>query len=151
LKGAMVRFAEITFTPLIAPEDSGSPEASTNHAEAKPPKLISDSSLPRPPAPVEDSMDDRWARAVEESNRVQQIAREGGYGLESDDVRPKVGDIVNHQQFGRCTVLRMGDDHITLRKPDKRSVPLGLTVLKFVKTGDESGRAVFRVEVRPKH
>jgi hypothetical protein len=64
------------------------------------------------------------------------------------DVRPELGDIVNHKQFGKCTVSRIDDDHITLKKPNGRHVPLGLQILVFKKVGDAEGKRVFDVDVQ---
>ncbi len=75
---------------------------------------------------------------------------ERGEDFDAPEVPPKTGDIVNHRQFGECTVVRLGDDHITLRKPDRRNVQLGLPILRFFREGEEDGHTVFRVEIKPR-
>ncbi len=154
---AEVKFVEIAIVPLQDTADGASVSApAPAPAPAQPvERLVSDSSLPDPPIhtketdPPED-LSDRWARAVDESDRVQQHAKDKGIDFDMSDVKPKRGDYVNHQQFGKCTVARIGDDHITLRKPDGRNVQLGLPILRFTSEGKEGKKGVFRVEVRTK-
>ena len=91
------------------------------------------------------ALDDRWAKAVLESKRIEDDP--SFFDDEETETRPKRGDIVMHAQFGECRVTRIDDDHITLRKPDGRNVQLGLTVLRFVFTGKHDGKDTFRVEI----
>ncbi|MDJ0761407.1 MAG: hypothetical protein QNJ97_00340 [Myxococcota bacterium] len=162
LKGAEARFLELAVIPLEGPTQE--PVISTTAPEAHKrdiPKLVSDSSLPYPagvglankpeaPPAMPSQGDDRWARAIEASNDVMRRAKDGGYEPDAVEIRPNRGDIAIHRQFGRCKVIRVGDDHITLRKPDGRNVQLGLAILKFVKEGTEDNHTIFRVEVRSK-
>ena len=152
LKEAEVSFLELTFTPL---KESEIPPAEVANDEA--PK--GEETKPLPPAgqnrfrPDEKPADkgalpDRWAKAVLESKRVERESHFLDDG--ASDVRPKRGDIVQHRQFGECKVTRIGDDHVTLRKPDGRHVQLGLPILRFTETGEQNGRAVYRVEVQTK-
>ncbi len=154
LKRAKTVFVELTFVPLAhfqgAPNDAPKPTRST------PPKLVADSSRPdhpvesltppRPTAPPSPSTDIRWARAIAESERVQKQAKKDS----RSDVIPSRGDIVNHLQFGRCTVVRVGDSHITLRKPNNRNVQLGIAILDFTPSGKEDKKSVFDVKVMKK-
>ncbi len=90
------------------------------------------------------ALDDRWAKAVSESKRIEE---ESSLLDEDGDGRPHRGDIVMHAQFGECQVSRIDDDHITLRKPDGRNVQLGLAILRFVSLGKVKGKDAFRVEI----
>lgn len=150
---AKVKHLEVTLTPLAALEDLV--------AEPKPnpvPKPVSESapvkpkpeapSFKMPPRPEQNRvMDDRWAKAVLESRRIED---ETDYLDDASDIHLKQGDIVNHKQFGECTVAMIGDEHITLRKPDGRNVQLGLQVLNFKRVGHRDGKDVFDVQVGPR-
>ncbi|MCP4600844.1 MAG: hypothetical protein GY847_09985 [Proteobacteria bacterium] len=161
LKRAEITFAELTFTPLAAPLDSIVAVATKEQKSSAVPRLVSNSSLPRSPTPIMDlagssrrittpGLEARWTKAIAESNRVQRLAEDQDDGMDAADVRLKIGDIIHHRQFGKCTIMRVGDEHITLRKPDKRIVQLGLSILKFIPDGEEDGHAVYCVEVKPK-
>ena len=151
LKRAKTVFAELTFVPLALFQDA-SQEAS-NPTKPTPPTLISESSKPGHPTkkvkPSDSSIasspasDIRWAKAIAESERVQRQAQKDS----RSDTIPSRGDIVNHIQFGRCTVVRVGDDHITLRKPDNRNVQLGIAILDFTFVDKEDKKSVFNVKV----
>ncbi len=152
LSRARATFLELTFLPLVALNDNVP-------VKDAPRKLVSDSSLPRPAAPPSPPKEDpietkptmpdlgpKWGKAIAESKRVQLQAEE----RENWTERPNRGDIVNHMQFGKCNVIRVGDEHITLRKPDRRNVQLGLSILEFSKEGEEDKHTVFSVRVKPK-
>jgi predicted DNA-binding protein with PD1-like motif len=127
-------FLEVTLFGLEAVEVESRPD---DPAEAAPP--------PEPKAPVVG----RWAEALAESKRQERRARERGWDWDSDEeeVRPSRGDIVVHRQFGRCQVVRLDDEHISLRKPDGRVVQLGLAVLAFTPAGTQDGAEVYDVTV----
>lgn len=152
LVAAEVHFVELTFSPVEAPNMSGI-RAVEKPEKATVPKLVSDSSRPRPidPPPGNPESEHRWSEAIAESERIEQ---EAAHNLDSwGDTRetiPNQGDIVNHLQFGRCTVVQVGDDHITLRNPQRRNLRLGLSVLAFIPEGEEDGKTTFRVQVKPK-
>jgi predicted DNA-binding protein with PD1-like motif len=92
----------------------------------------------------------RWAEALAESRRQERRARERGWDWDSDEeeLRPDRGDVVVHRQFGRCQVVRIDDEHISLRKPDGRVVQLGLAILEFSSSGTADGKAVYDVAVK---
>lgn len=147
---AKVKHLEVTLAPLAAQEDLV--------AEPRPdpvPKPVSESvpvkpkpeapAFKMPPRPEQNRvMDDRWAKAVLESRRIED---ETDYLDDTSDASPKQSDIVNHKQFGECTVAMIGDEHITLRKPDGRNVQLGLQILNFKRVGHRDGKDVFDVQV----
>jgi hypothetical protein len=56
-----------------------------------------------------------------------------------------VGDILDHQKFGRCVVQRVDPDqeYATVRLKNNRLVRLNLDVLKLQYTGEEDGHQVF--------
>jgi predicted DNA-binding protein with PD1-like motif len=143
---AEVGFAEITFTPLVAEEDPGEGRGADDHS----PSPASSQSKPTAPSvPERPEAKGRWAKAIAESERVVREARESG-DFEDGEVRPSRGDLVEHRQFGRCVVVRVDDEHISLRKPDRRNVQLGLSILSFSRIGEEEGKQVYSVAVRPK-
>ena len=150
LQRAKTVFVELAYVPLRLIPDELPQTAPT---KSKVPKLVADSSRPdhpieslTPPAPAPSappSADNRWAKAVAESNRVQKEAQQST----RSDLLPARGDIVNHRQFGRCTVVRITDAHITLRKPNNRNVQLGLPILDFAFLEKEDDKSVFNVNV----
>jgi predicted DNA-binding protein with PD1-like motif len=87
-----------------------------------------------------------WADAVMESVRAADSeVEEEPVGIEH--LRPvKVGDILDHQKFGRCLVQRVDADqeYVTVRLRNSRLVRLNLEVLNLRYTGDdEDGHQVF--------
>ncbi|MCP4676869.1 MAG: hypothetical protein GY854_15410 [Deltaproteobacteria bacterium] len=152
LKRAEVRFVELTFLPLATDTND---TAHTPIEEPKPAVVslasVAQSSAPSSAKPQDSaSIDARWGKAIAESDRVQRRAEERGDLLEQEEVRPIRGDIVNHRQFGKCTVVRVGDDHVTLRKPDRRNVQLGLAIVKFIRDGEEEGKPVYSIQIKPR-
>ncbi len=172
LRQATATFAELTLIPLVPLESKGDlPIESAPSTREAPPRELIRASAPRsapvvarpedrPRLEVVDSfatspqrevirapaaLDDRWAKAVLESKRIEDDP--AFFDEEETETRPKRGDIVMHAQFGECRVTRIDDDHITLRKPDGRNVQLGLTVLRFFSTGKHDGKNTFRVEI----
>jgi predicted DNA-binding protein with PD1-like motif len=84
-----------------------------------------------------------WADAVMASVRAQPEEVEE-IGLEH--LRPvKVGDILEHQKFGRCLVQRVDADqeYVTVRLRNSRLVRLNLEVLNLRYSGEEDGHQVF--------
>jgi hypothetical protein len=166
MTGAYVNHLEVTLSPLSAAEDLETatlpepppprvepPPRSAVKSEAVASKQPADN-LPDPEISVstkhtENSgvADARWAKAILEARRIEDEADSVD---ESTDVRPRQGDRVNHKQFGECSVARIGDDHITLRKPDGRNVQLGLQILSFRRVGHKEGKDVFDVQVSPR-
>ena len=161
LTEAEIGYLELTFSPLAASE-IGQP-ASDTRSYGKP--LVEGSELdnkaeteqmgtwrePGQAASKKKSgdLDERWTQAIAESNRIRKTA--GDEEGDTLDERPELGDVIMHRQFGRCTVTRIGDSHITLRKPDSRQVQLGLSILKFTRDeDDEDGKPVYSVTVRPR-
>ena len=155
LLAARVLFLELTFTPVCALEFMPSAKGLTlsqgeSNDAKKAPAHKSAAAIQmavkdkEPPA----GLDSRWANAIQEAKQIQ---RDSDFFRDDDiDVKPSAGDIVHHQQFGECKVTRIGDDHITLRKPDGRNVQLGLHILKFFHRGKQNRRDVFTVEVAKK-
>ena len=149
---AKVKHLEVTFVPLTSQEEldgmASAPKPPPKPAgESLPvkPKPVDAPSFKSPPRPEQSRVtDDRWAKAVLESRRVEE---ETDFLDDASDDRPKQSDIVNHKQFGECTVAMIGDEHITLRKPDGRNVQLGLQVLNFKRVGHRDGKDVFDVQV----
>ncbi len=152
LKRAEIRFVELTFLPLAVDTND------TADAPVKEPKhtvgraSVAKSEKPPSRSKPQDSanVDARWGKAIAESDRVQRRAEERGDLLEKEEVQPSRGDIVNHRQFGKCTVVRVGDDHVTLRKPDRRNVQLGLAIVTFTRDGEEEGKPVYSVKIKPR-
>jgi predicted DNA-binding protein with PD1-like motif len=167
---AQVNHLEVTLTPLLSQEDlagerslsqedlagersegvevlpkPASPVVVTSPEKAK--QVAEVSLFQKPPAAKVEKkpvMDERWAKAVVESRRIED---EADFLDEASDARPRQGDVVNHKQFGECSVSMISDDHITLRKPDGRNVQLGLQILNFKRVGHRDGKDVFDVQV----
>jgi predicted DNA-binding protein with PD1-like motif len=135
---AGARFVELRFAPLVAAEVDGVEADDGVEAEeaARPAR--------------KESLAGKWAGALAESKRQEQRARERGWDWDADreELRPAHGDLVNHRQFGRCKVVRLDDEHISLRKPDGRVVQLGLAILEFSAAGEDEGKPVYDVAVR---
>lgn len=168
LHRAEASYVELAFSPLApfepekntvkaAPPPRDVPTKELHRSSSQPPSPRREVEIPAvapsPPSPAARelnrapaALDDRWAKAVLESNRAQENP---AFLNDEDDmeISPKRGDIVHHAQFGECRVSRIDDDHITLRKPDGRNVPLGLTVLNFISMGKQDGKDVFRVKI----
>jgi predicted DNA-binding protein with PD1-like motif len=144
LVAAECSFAEVSLTPLSAaaqrPQEK--PAAPASPVEARPPARSAVAERP-PAAPVPPVA--AFAEALAESRRQEALAPDRD---RDDDVRPARGDLINHLQFGKCEVLRVDDDHVTLRKPDGRTVQLGLPILAFTEVGTEGRARVFDVRVR---
>jgi predicted DNA-binding protein with PD1-like motif len=63
---------------------------------------------------------------------------------------PRVGDVIDHPQFGQCAVVKLDDQHLRIRRREGRVVSLGLSVLRFSVKGQKSdGTRVFAVHVDP--
>ena len=144
LVGAAVGFVELTLSTPVVAELAVSASLESGAAAAED---VGDSAPQTTAKPV---MDERWAEALAESRKQQHAARSRGWDWEKDeeDARPKLGDIVDHRQFGRCKVVRLDDEHISLRKPKGRVVQLGLSILEFFAKGEEDGKPVFDVVVK---
>jgi len=144
---AAVGFVELSLTPLVAAGTGARQEAAAprpDPAEEFPPRP---EASPKPASPLSE----RWSEAIAESLRQERIARKRGWDDEDGEIeqRPERGDVVHHRQFGRCRVIKVDDDHISLRKGDGRVVQLGLAVLRFSRRGavGEDGRSEYDVEV----
>jgi hypothetical protein len=90
-----------------------------------------------------------WADAVMASVRAETDPEEGppaGEEEEGEDYRPvRPGDLLDHQQFGRCIVQRVDadGDFVTVRLRNSRLVRLSLEVLRLRYQGEEEGHQVF--------
>jgi hypothetical protein len=119
-------------------------------AQPKPvPRRSPAASPPSPsPSPPEGSKPS-WADAVMASVRADALASAQRAQPEDDD-EPlrlvRVGDILEHQKFGRCVVQRVDGDmeYATVRLRNDRLVRLNLDVLNLKYTGEEDGHQVFR-------
>lgn len=70
---------------------------------------------------------------------------------EEVDETPRVGDLVDHPQFGQCTVIKIDDQHLRMRRSEGRVVSLGLSILRFSLRGEKTdGKRVYAVRVAPK-
>ncbi len=141
LERAVVDFAELTFIPLVLAKGA----TVAKDGVAKETDTGQDAPPPTAPSPVKDDAS-KWSLALAESRRLE---REGA-AANWDDVEPVIparGDIVNHRQFGRCDVVRVDGEHISLRKPDRRVVQLGLAILVFEPAGEQDGKDVYNVAV----
>lgn len=103
----------------------------------------------RPEAPAEEAPPQAtpgsggWA-AVAAASSSRATARE-----DAEDRPPRFGDLVDHPVFGRCTVVKMDDEHLRVRREGGRTISLGLPRLALELTGEMSdGKRVYRLEVR---
>jgi predicted DNA-binding protein with PD1-like motif len=87
-----------------------------------------------------------WAEAVMASVRAEADAPEVEEGPPEGEYRPvRAGDLLDHQQFGRCVVQRVDSDQetVTVRLRNNRLVRLNLEVLHVRYQGEEEGHQVF--------
>ena len=148
LVDAEIRFLELTFTPLLLLEDDAKDSSQKDRKAVETPIEKKVSLAVKEEKQSDTSMDKRWANAVAESKRIlEATSQRSNSELE---IRPKLGDAVIHRQFGECRVLRIDDDHITLRKPDGRGVQLGLSILKFTSVAEDGKSRVYQVQVKPR-
>lgn len=149
LIAAQTVFVEVALIDLdaaeVEPPEVEPPEVEPVEVELRTETVAEPAPAAEPAPPISG----RWAEALAESKRQARRAKERGWDWDSDqeELRPSRGDIVDHRQFGRCTVVRVGDEHISLRKPDGRVVQLGLSILDFTATGAEDGKVVYDVKV----
>ncbi|MFO8073463.1 MAG: hypothetical protein R6V85_16485 [Polyangia bacterium] len=134
-------FAELSFEPLLSTEPDLPRGVAGERSSGR-----TDAVSPKPARSRGGSLGERWGEVLAESERQQGSAPD--WDDENPEVVPRRNDLINHRQFGRCKVIRMDDEHITLRKPDGKSVQLGLAVLRFSEAGREGKATVFDVEVR---
>jgi hypothetical protein len=88
-----------------------------------------------------------WADAVMASVRADAKASVKQPEVDDEPLRlVRVGDILEHQKFGRCVVQRVDGDmeYATVRLRNDRLVRLNLDVLDLRYAGEEDGHQVFR-------
>lgn len=148
LIAAGAEFVELTFIPLTEGETVAQVTNTVSTGDSR--GTASTAGKAREPSSAGEPLAGRWAEALAESKRQERDAQKRGWDWDSDEeeVRPSRGDIVVHRQFGRCQVVRLDDDHISLRKPDGRVVQLGLAVLEFTAADREGDKAVYEVSVK---
>jgi predicted DNA-binding protein with PD1-like motif len=87
-----------------------------------------------------------WADAVMASVRAEAETPAVEDRAPEDEYRPvRPGDLLDHQQFGRCVVQRVDSDQetVTVRLRNNRLVRLNLEVLHVRYQGEEEGHQVF--------
>jgi predicted DNA-binding protein with PD1-like motif len=150
LARASGRFVELRFEPLSALglAVSGQAVAPQVASHATSPAATAPEPLPLRAEKI--ALGEKWAEALAESKRLEKCGAAAARIWEDDEaaVVPRRGDVVNHRQFGRCTVAKIDDDHIFLKKPDGRIVQLGLPILAFAVQGADGDATVFDVQVR---
>ena len=142
--------------PLTDAFAASSPSATASASPAAPEAANPSTTAPAPAPAVSftaqsatpPSHKQSWADAVMASVRAESEREEEGPGEEeeSEDYRPvRPGDILDHQQFGRCVVQRVDSDgdFVTVRLRNSRLVRLSLEVLRLRYQGDEDGHQVF--------
>ena len=150
---ASCRYLELRLTPLAAMVVAAPAAARAPLAEPQPPRAAP------APAPIVElrpnagskELSEKWAEALAESKRFEKTGTSAKAWEEEEGtatVVPQRGDVVNHRQFGRCLVVKIDDDHISLKKPNGRVVQLGLPILDFSVQGAEGAVTVFEVQVR---
>jgi hypothetical protein len=144
--GARAAYLELAFERLTVVDPP------TVRAPAEPPVEAAPAPQPSSPARVARQetagVASKWAEALAESRRMEREGRAANWD-ESEVVMPARGDVVNHLHFGKCSVAKIDDEHISLRKPDGRVVQLGLTILEFKRTGGTAGgKPEYDVKVR---
>lgn len=122
-------------------------------AEGKPAPAASEEKLPpapvlEPSSPAVVEEKPSWADAVMASVRAETgpVAQEAEEHTTEENYRPvREGDILEHQQFGRCIVQRVDSDQetVTVRLRNNRLVRLNLEVLHLRYQGEEQGHQVF--------
>lgn len=94
------------------------------------------------------SKDNAWANAMDLSAALEKKGKSAHLWEGESSNSPEVGDIVKHQQFGDCTVVKLNDEHIAMQKPDGRIVQLGLRILKFSPIDKDGARTLWDVSVK---
>lgn len=136
----------IPLTPpaLAAAEVGAAPAVDAALARAPGPEVMS--TIPEPTGPKQ-TLDTKpsWAEAVMASVRAPAPV-EPEVEEHDEPYRPvRAGDLLDHQQFGRCVVQRVDSDeeNVTVRLRNGRLVRLNLEVLRLRYQGEEEGHQVF--------
>jgi hypothetical protein len=85
----------------------------------------------------------KWAQAVAASEQMQHKNSTD----RQETALPAQGDIILHRQFGKCKVIKISDDHISIQKPNGRIIQLGLQILKFYKEGTQNSKTIWKLSV----
>jgi hypothetical protein len=128
--------------PESKPAVEGKPAPTATEEKLPPAPVLEPSS----PAVVEEKPS--WADAVMASVRAETepVVEEVEEHATEENYRPvRQGDILEHQQFGRCIVQRVDSDQetVTVRLRNSRLVRLNLEVLHLRYQGDEEGHQIF--------
>jgi hypothetical protein len=89
-----------------------------------------------------------WAKAMELSSALEKKGKGAQAWAEESVKTPEIGDVVQHRQFGDCTVVKLDDEHVTIQKPDGRVVQLGLRIMQFTAVHEEDGRTLWEASVK---
>jgi predicted DNA-binding protein with PD1-like motif len=144
LRPLSAAFSASAAAPGAAAPSGGNGVAPEAGVPIAPPPAVPFTAAVTPPADTKVS----WADAVMASVRAES-ERETSKPEEEEpeeDYRPvRAGDILDHQQFGRCVVQRVDTEgeFVTVRLRNNRLVRLSLEVLKLRYQGDEEGHQVF--------
>ncbi len=144
LVGGKARYLELGFVPLSSVDLTAAPPASVERKKAPRREPTARDKGAAASGPTSG----KWAEALAESRRMEREGHAARWDEGEVEV-PSRGDVVNHLQFGRCTVVKVTDEHIALKKPEGRVVQLGLSILRFSRVAqDDGGPATFDVQIQ---
>lgn len=124
---------ELTISSLEQGESLSTTVVSTYHGKKAAEKL---------------SKEQVWAKAMDLSSSLEKKGKGAQLWGGGQAALPIPGDVVKHRQFGDCVVVKLGDDHIALQKPDGRIVQLGLRILSFSPFEKDGNRTLWNVSVK---
>lgn len=133
LVGGEATLLELAFSPLQIAQPAGSISASTYRGKRAAEKA---------------GKEKAWATAMDLSSALEKKGDSAHLWEEAPAAQPAQGDVVKHQHFGDCTVVKVGDEHISLQKPDGRIVQLGLRILSFTLRQTEGNKTLWDVSIK---
>jgi predicted DNA-binding protein with PD1-like motif len=132
--------------PAVAAASAAKPAATRSRRQQASEPLVLREPLPPKPPPGKPSWADAVMASVRASSEEPEVVHNPDAPRDDDSFRPiRVGDILDHNKFGRCVVQRIDQDqeYATVRLRNDRLVRLNLEVLRLRYTGDEDGHQIF--------
>lgn len=129
-----------------APASAAKPAPTRPRRQQASEPLVPREPLPPKPPPGKPSWADAVMASVRASSEEPEDVHNPDAPRDDDSFRPiRVGDILDHNKFGRCVVQRIDQDqeYATVRLRNDRLVRLNLEVLRLRYTGDEDGHQIF--------
>lgn len=133
-----------------ADDDDGADDSVDAPPPPQKPRAAAPAPAPQKPAGA------GWAAAVAASREPTaprpaasaRAADPADLGFDVDaDPELRIDDVLIHPRFGRCRVVRPGDDKVKVRRPTGAFIDLHLKVCTFNRLPDEDGRRVFELRI----